>query len=165
MDFHGPSWSVKHVKEEKNMLSADIIITNARIFTSDNTNPHAEAVAVKGNRILYVGTDLGVEIFRGKSTRVIDGGGRTLTAGFIDSYVHLLSGSIWMGTAQLRDVKTIEELSLVLMKFADENKTDAWIVGRGIRYNIVSTCQELDQINADRPILSRCPMQTASANY
>ncbi len=134
------------------MPPADVIITNAKVFTSDDTNPHAEAVAIKGNRILYVGTDLGAEMFRGQSTRVIDGQGRTLTAGFIDSHVHLLSGSIWMGTAQLRAVKTIEDLRLVLTKFANENKTDPWIVGRGVRYNIVSTRQELDEISPDRPI-------------
>jgi predicted amidohydrolase YtcJ len=40
------------------MPSADVIIRNARIFTSDESNPHAEAVAVKGNRSVYVGTGI-----------------------------------------------------------------------------------------------------------
>ena len=92
------------------MPSADVIITNARVFTSDESNPHAEAVAVRGNRILYVGSNEGVHSLKNHSTRVIDGQGHTLTAGFIDAHVHLLSGSIWMGTAQLRDVRTRDEL-------------------------------------------------------
>lgn len=132
--------------------TADIIITNANVFTSDESNPRAEAVAVKGNRILYVGNNDGAEKFRNDQTRVIDGGGRTLTAGFIDSHVHLLSGAMWMSHAELHQVKTKDELGKILLEFADTNKTDAWVAGRGIRYNIVSTRQELDEIISDRPV-------------
>jgi predicted amidohydrolase YtcJ len=134
------------------MSSADVIIRNARIFSSDESNPFAEAVAVKGNRIVYVGTNEGAESFKNKSTRVIDGQGHTLTPGFIDTHVHLLWGSIWMGSAQLQEVKNKEDLKNVLADFAENNKTDPWIVGRGIRYSIVSTRGELDEMNADRPI-------------
>lgn len=132
--------------------SADIIITNTKVFTSDETNAHAEAVAVKGNRIVYVGDNTGAGEYRGDQTRVIDGLGRTLTAGFIDTHVHLLWGAIWMGSAQLQGVKTKEDLKKVLLDFANENKTNTWVVGRGIKYAIVSTRQELDEIIADRPI-------------
>ena len=131
---------------------ADFIISNARIFTSDESNPHAEAVAVKGNRIIYVGTNAGAEAVRGEKTRVIDGQGHTLTPGFIDTHVHLLWGSIWMGNAQLQEVRTKDDLKKVLLDFANANKTSEWVIGRGIRYNIVSTRQELDEIIADRPI-------------
>src|SRR5574339_1208341 len=134
------------------MPSADVIITNAKIYTGDESNPHAKAVAVKGNRILYVGTNEGMESFKSQSTRVIDGKGHTLTAGFIDTHVHLLWGSIWMGTAQLQQVRTKDHLKKVLLDFADQNKTDPWVVGRGIKYGIVSTRQELDEIIADRPV-------------
>src|SRR6266498_1371194 len=134
------------------MPAADVIIKNAKIFTSDESNPYAEAVAVKGNRIIYVGTNEGAEAFKNKSTRVTDGQRHTLTPGFIDSHVHMLWGSIWMGTAQLREVKTKEDLKKVLLDFASENKIDRWVVGRGIRYSIVSTRQELDKIITDRPV-------------
>ncbi|MGZ9223132.1 MAG: amidohydrolase family protein, partial [Anaerolineales bacterium] len=134
------------------MPSADVIITNAKVFTSDESNPHAEAVAVKGNRIVYVGTNEGAETFKVRSTRVIDGQGHTLTAGFIDTHVHLLWGAIWMGSAGLREVNTKEDLKKVLLEFANENQTDPWVVGRGIKYSIVSTRQELDEIIAGRPV-------------
>lgn len=134
------------------MSSADVIITNAKIFTSDESNPHAEAVAVKGNRIIYVGTNEGAESFKTRSTRLIDGQGHTLTAGFIDTHVHLLWGAIWMGNAQLQEVRTKEDLKKVLLDFAAENKTNPWVVGRGIKYGIVSTRHELDEIIADRPV-------------
>src|SRR5689334_22201618 len=132
--------------------TADIIITNATVFTSDESNLHAEAVAVKGNRIVYVGNEKGVEAFRNEKTRVIDGQRHTLTPGFIDTHVHLLWGSIWMGSAQLQEVRTKEDLKNVLTEFAETNKTNPWVVGRGIKYGIVSTRQELDEIIADRPV-------------
>jgi predicted amidohydrolase YtcJ len=134
------------------LLSADTIIVNARVFTSDPAAPDAEAVAVRGNRIVYVGTSQGAEAYIDKSTRVIDGRGHTLIPGFIDSHVHLLSGAIWMGNAQLPDVKTKDELKQVLQEFANRNRTSPWVLGRGIRYDVVSTRQELDEILPDRPV-------------
>jgi predicted amidohydrolase YtcJ len=134
------------------MPSADVIITNARVYTSDESNPRAEAVAVKGNRIVYVGTSTGAEALKARTTRVIDGQGHTLTAGFIDTHVHLLWGAIWMGNAQLQEVRTKEDLKNILVDFAQNNQTDPWVVGRGIKYSIVSTRQELDEILADRPV-------------
>ena len=131
---------------------ADFIINNAKVFTSEESNPRAEAVAIKGKRIIFVGDNNSAEIFRGDKTRVIDGQGRTLTAGFIDTHVHLLSGAMWMGHAELREVRTREDLRRILLSFANENKTDDWVAGRGIRYGIVSTRQELDEIIADRPV-------------
>ena len=134
------------------MSFADIIIKNADIFTSNVDNPRAQAVAVNGNRITYVGTNEGAESLTGENTHIVDGQGRTLTAGFIDTHVHLFLGSLWMGHAQLQDVTTKENLKQVLMDFADKNKTDVWVIGRGIKYGIVSTRQELDEIMPDRPV-------------
>jgi hypothetical protein len=133
------------------MPGANYIIKNARIFTSDPDNPRAEAIAVQGNRIVYVGDNTGAEAMRGEKTRVIDGQGRTLTPGFIDTHVHLLWGAIWMASAPLQEVKTKDDLKQVLLDFAAKNQTDKWVVGRGIKYGIISTRQELDEIVADRP--------------
>ena len=131
---------------------ADLMITNAQVFTSDDANPHAEVVAVRGNRIVYVGNASGVEAWRGPGTRVLDGQGKSLLPGFIDSHFHLLWGSIWLGNAQLQEVKTQTDLKDVLLEFAAENKTTAWVIGRGIKYGIVSTRQELDAIITARPV-------------
>jgi predicted amidohydrolase YtcJ len=132
--------------------TADIIISNARIFTSNPDQPWAEAVAVSGNRILQVGTQLEVEELRGSNTRVVDGQKGTLTSGFIDSHFHLLWGAVWLGTAQLQEVTNLEDLRAALLGFADANKGDGWVLGRGIKYNIVSTRQQLDAIISDRPV-------------
>ena len=133
-------------------IRADIIINNAQIFTSDKSNPRAEAVAIQGNRIIYAGTNKCAKEFEDSSTRVIDGKGCTVTPGFIDSHFHLLWGSIWMGSAQLYDAKNMDDVRERLQTFAEQNKTSEWVDGRGIRYGIIPSRKELDEIVSDRPI-------------
>ena len=64
---------------------ADLLIHNARVFTADPANPHAEAVAVRGNHIVFVGPNSAAEAWRGPNTRLIDGQQCSLLPGFIDS--------------------------------------------------------------------------------
>ena len=131
---------------------ADFIIENAKIFTSDEGKPRAEALAVKGNKIIFVGTNEEVKKYKDASARVINGQGRTVTPGFIDSHFHLLWGAISMGGAQLYDAKNLDDVKKVLQTFAAENKTNEWIDGRGIKYDIISNRQELDAIVSDKPV-------------
>ena len=73
---------------------ATFLITNANVYTVDDANPHAEAVAVRGNRIVFAGSAAEADTWRGPATLVIDAGGRSLLPGFIDSHFHLLHGSL-----------------------------------------------------------------------
>ncbi|MCK6567520.1 MAG: amidohydrolase [Anaerolineales bacterium] len=131
---------------------ADLIIRNAKIFTSDPANPQAEAVAVKGNRIVYVGTNDGANAFNGERTRLVDGQGRTLTPGFIDSHFHLLFGAIALGGAQLYDAQNIEDVKNTLLEHIQKNKTAEWIEGSGVHYDVIANRHELDAIIADKPV-------------
>lgn len=146
-------------------LWANIIIENAKIFTSDEEAPYAEAVAIQGNLIIYVGTNQGAMEFRNETTLVVNGQGHTLTAGFIDSHIHLLSGAKWMGYASLQDATTKEEMQTRLRDYANKNPDAKWIIGWRSHYDIVSTRQELDEIISDRPVYVRtADAHTAWAN-
>lgn len=131
---------------------AHFVIKNANIFTGNTAQPKAEAVALTGNRIVYVGDDAGAERYRGAGTRVIDGQGHTLTPGFIDTHVHLLWGAVWMGNAQMQEAKNPEDVKRILLEFAEKNRTEPWVIGRGIRYNIIDSRHDLDAILPDRPV-------------
>lgn len=67
----------------------DLVIVNARVFTNDAAQPWAEAVAVKGQRVVAVGGRAEVSVAAGPHTRVIDAGGRVLVPGFNDARVDL----------------------------------------------------------------------------
>ena len=144
---------------------SDIVITNACVFTSDENNPRAEAVAIKGNRIVYVGNNEGAKQFISDGTKTIDGQNRSLTPGFIDSHVHLLSGATWLGYAELSRVNDLKDVNATLHEYVQKNPEVNWIIGRRIGYNVVSTRYELDQIFADRPVYVRsADAHTAWAN-
>ncbi|SDB52363.1 hypothetical protein SAMN03097699_1898 [Flavobacteriaceae bacterium MAR_2010_188] len=70
--------------------SADLVITNALILTIDEASPRAEAIAIKGETILAIGTNEEIQAYiNSEATEVIDAKGRLLTPGFNDSHVHL----------------------------------------------------------------------------
>ncbi|MCB0155985.1 MAG: amidohydrolase [Anaerolineae bacterium] len=150
--------------------SADFIITHARVFTADPTQPQAEAVAVQGRRIAFVGSNAAANSWRGPHTRLIDGQACTLMPGFIDSHYHLLTGSLQLGDIQLEPVNTPAELEAAIRAFAHDHPADPWLVGSGLRYSVMPsdrplTRDYLDAIVPDRPlVLMAYDVHTAWAN-
>src|SRR5438552_12853191 len=69
---------------------ADLIVTNARIYTVDDSRPRVSALAVRTGRVLFAGSDREALALKGPSTRMIDGAGRTIIPGMIDAHAHLL---------------------------------------------------------------------------
>ncbi len=70
----------------------DIVVRNAHVYTVDAQRPWAQAVAIKDDRIVWVGDEKDAEAHAGPTTKVIDAGGRMLLPGFIDSHFHVLLG-------------------------------------------------------------------------
>jgi predicted amidohydrolase YtcJ len=70
--------------------TADLVLKGAVVHTMDTDRPRAEAIAIRGHRILAVGSDREMEAFVGSQTRVRDLGGYTVVPGFDDSHAHLL---------------------------------------------------------------------------
>src|SRR5262245_5232913 len=73
---------------------ADVLITNARVSTLDPKRPRAEAIAIKGERIIAVGSAAELEAYRNMNTRVIDAGGRTVIPGLNDAHTHFIRGGL-----------------------------------------------------------------------
>ena len=70
------------------MSEADVIFNNGQIYTVDNQNPFAEAVAVQDGKFMEVGSAKDIEKFVGERTRVVDLGGALTMPGFIDAHIH-----------------------------------------------------------------------------
>lgn len=100
-------------------MMPDLILTNADIRTMDAAHPRAQAMAVAGGRILALGSDADIRAMAGKTTRVIDAGGRLVLPGFQDAHIHLQMGGVdLVQTAQLYDATTIGELQSALATHA-----------------------------------------------
>jgi predicted amidohydrolase YtcJ len=139
------------------LTDADIIITDAHVFTADQDMPAARAVAVKGKSIVYVGDEQGVKEWVGAATRVVHGDGHTLMPGFIDSHFHMQHGSLALEQIHFETCYTYEEATQAIESFAAQNPSSPWLTGFGMRYNlgpglIPITRQHLDAIIADRPL-------------
>lgn len=113
---------------ETDSVKADLIITNANIWTGNSDSQKAEAMAIKEDTILAIGSAIDIQKFQGQSTEVIDVQNKFITPGFIDTHVHLLMGGNSLLSVQLRDAKTKEEFINRIAVFAKDIKPDQWIV-------------------------------------
>lgn len=109
--------------------AANLIITNAKIWTVDKSIPTAQAVAVLGDRIVAVGSDADVDAWRGSSTRVIDAGGKLLLPGFNDAHVHFVSGGRQLDAIQLNDATSAQEFARRIGERAKVTPKGEWILG------------------------------------
>ena len=138
----------------------DLILSGGRVWTAEEARPWAEAVAIRGSRIVYVGDTKGAEALRGPKTQMLALGGRLVTPGFNDAHVHLSGGAL-----SLERVDLIEEQSLVAVQarikaFAAANPGRPWVLGRGWLYGSfpggLPTKQQLDAVVSERPAYMEC---------
>lgn len=144
---------------DNDLTGSDLVITNAAVFTSDISSSWAQAVAVSGGKIDYVGDDAGVVPFIGFNTEVIDANGYMLTPGFIDNHCHVL----WIGalqalmTKELYKATSVDEVRGFVQKYAAENPDHAMVMGVGWQYRYIPgemPDKDLgDTIITDRPML------------
>lgn len=109
--------------------AADLIITNAKVWTVDSARPMAQAIAVLGDRIVAVGSVAEVDTWRGPSTRVVDAGGKLVLPGFDDAHVHFVSGGLQLAAIQLNDATSREEFARRIGERAGKTAKGEWILG------------------------------------
>jgi len=145
---------------------ADVIYVGGTVVTVDDTNPTAEALAVKDGLIAAVGSRAEVMAMRDDHTQVIDIGGLTIVPGFVDGHAHFLGfGAQAVGATLLAppdgNVETIDDLVVALKEFAegpDAGRT-GWIFGTGYDDSILAegrhpTADDLDQVSTDKPVMA-----------
>lgn len=139
---------------------ADLIITGAKVYTVNPAQPWAEAVAVKGEQIVFVGSDRQVLKYVGPSTRIIQADGRLLLPGFQDSHVHFVSGSLNLNRIDLSGTRNVEEIKERIRQFAAAHPDLPWIQGRGWMYSAfpgnMPHKKFLDEVVPDQPAIMRC---------
>jgi predicted amidohydrolase YtcJ len=107
--------------------SVTLAVVNVRAWTGDPRNPWADAIAVAGSRIAAVGSSAAIRKMTPASARVVDGQGRMLVPGFIDTHIHFLDGGFGLASVQLRDANTPAEFIARIKAFAATAPRGAWI--------------------------------------
>ena len=138
----------------------DLVVLNGRVYTADGSATVAEALAVRGNTILRVGSNREIKRLAGRATQTIDAHGASVLPGFDDAHLHLVSGGLGLQQANLLDASTLDEIAATIKAFAAAHPDRPWVLGRGWYYTPfpggLPTRQQLDAIVPDRPACMRC---------
>jgi predicted amidohydrolase YtcJ len=146
-------------------MPADAIYHGGDVITMDDKNPTAEAVAIKGGKILAVGTKADVLKFKGDATKLIDLSGKALLPGFVDGHGHCLYVGVQAAAANLlappdHTVKDIAGLQEELRKWAEGETAKKFKIVLGFGYDDAQlkeqrhpTRHELDEVSKDWPVL------------
>jgi predicted amidohydrolase YtcJ len=141
-------------------IKADLVFRKGQIVTLNKANQVVQSLAVKGNRIFYVGNDCDVESLIGEQTRVIELKGRSLVPGFIDSHTHLgLYGASKMGIdLRYPKVKSIHDIRMAISEALQDVVPGEWIRGWGYDHNRLVEKRhpnrlDLDDITPNNPVI------------
>src|SRR6266436_7067757 len=149
---------------------ADLVLKSGNIYTVNDRQPKAEAVAVKSERIIFVGSNRDVQKYIGKNTRVIDFKGETVVPGMTDAHHHLEGVGFREMTLNLEGVNSLEEFLAKVKARVDQAKPGEWVTGRGWIETfwtppVFPTRWDLDKVAPNNPVmLQRADGHGAVAN-
>ncbi|HEY7058574.1 MAG TPA: amidohydrolase [Vicinamibacterales bacterium] len=132
----------------------DLIIHNAKVYAADTVGSTAEAVAVRGNTILHVGTNREILRYRRPQTTVIDAKGRAVLPGFNDAHTAFIAAGLARDGVDLFGEDTLDDMQARISDWADAHPDAGWVIGRGWTYQRFAdlpTHAELDAAVRDRP--------------
>ena len=142
------------------MHSADLIIHSARLLSMDRNNPQAEAIAIKGNKIMAIGSNSEILPHKDKHTRLIDAQMNTVMPGIIESHIHLFGGSVELSSLMINNIKGLDNVSEAIRKYAAAHPKDPIIMATGASPvtfgDTPITRHILDAILPDRPLALFC---------
>src|SRR6266851_1181807 len=136
----------------------DLVLRNGNIYTVNDRQPRAEAVAVKNDRIIFVGSNRDVQKYVGKNTRVVDLKGETLVPGMTDAHHHLEGVGFREMTLNLEGVNSLEEFLAKVKARVDEARPGEWVTGRGWietfwRPPVFPTRSDIDKVSLVNPVV------------
>lgn len=139
-------------------LYPDLILVNVRIYTFDDANPTATAVAIHDGQFVAVGSDDEIRALAGVHTRVEDLNGATVVPGLIDAHNHMQATGRMLREVQLFDTRSIPEIVDRVAARVRETPPGEWIVGRGWDESLLAegrhpTRRDLGPVSPDNPVV------------
>ena len=139
---------------------ADFVLVGGRIFTSARERPWAKAMALRGDRLLAVGTDAQAERWSGRRTRRVDLRGRIVVPGFIDAHAHMADTAGELAWTRLCGTRDLNQALDRLRRAASRTPPREWVIGidwdeakwQERRY---PTREDLDRVSTEHPVVAR----------
>jgi predicted amidohydrolase YtcJ len=110
---------------------ADLLLTHGAIYTSDQSRSWQQAVAIRGDKIVYVGNNQDAKGYAGPNTRVVNLKGRMVLPGLQDVHIHPISGGIEAAACDLNGLTTSDQYVEKIKAYAEANPDLPWITGGG----------------------------------
>jgi predicted amidohydrolase YtcJ len=137
---------------------ADLALVNGKVRTMNPFQPNAEAIAIRRDRIIKVGSNDEVKQFAGSITRVVDLQGKTVIPGFIDTHIHVADFGRFLLWLDLRGTESISDLQQRLRDRAEKTSVGKWIVGRGwnqarFEERRLPMLRDLDSVSSKNPVI------------
>ena len=151
-----PATNIAQKAQDEKLHPADTVLIHGKVYTENATQRWAQAVAIRGEKIVAVGDDAEIEKLRGPVTNVIDAGGKLVLPGFVDCHIHFMEGSISLGQANLEGAKNPADIQRILREYAKKHPGDGWILGGGWNYAMFGEenlphKEYLDELFPNRP--------------
>lgn len=137
---------------------ADIVLRNAMVYTANDRQPRAEAVAIRGDKIAFVGRNADASRMIGPNTRVVDLRGAAIFPGFTDAHMHLSGVGAREMTLNLEGTTSLEDFLAKVKARVDQSRPGQWVTGRGWietfwKPPVFPTRQDLDRIAPANPVM------------
>lgn len=134
-----------------------MLLVNGTVYTLNDKQPSAEAIAIEGDRIVGVGSTNDI-LSSFKAVQVVDLHGKAVYPGFIDSHAHLEGLGAALMYLDLSGTTSLEEIAQLVKKAAEQKKEGEWVRGRGWDQNkwrspVFPTHQVLDAVSPDVPVI------------
>lgn len=138
-------------------MEADQILINGRVYLNDGSSSFAEAIAIRGSRIVATGTSSQIKALLSQAGRLVDLQGALVIPGLTDAHVHLMNYGIFLQEVDLNDSRDEAEAVRLIVEKANSIGGDGWIKGFGwdqTRWENGSfpTFESLDEVFPDRPV-------------
>ena len=112
-------------------MEADVVLIGCNVLTMNLAQPYAEAIAIKEDKIVKVGSKKEVSKSIGKKTKIIELKGETVIPGLIDTHIHIADFGRFLMWLDLKGAKSIKEIQKMIRKRAHRLPQGKWILGQG----------------------------------
>src|SRR5258706_15586378 len=150
--------SVAFVPSAPTPASADVVFINGNVYTANEKQPRAEAIAAKGDRIIFVGSNAAAKNYEGPTTRIVDLHGATTLPGMADAHQHLEGVGFREMTLNLEGITNLQDFLAKVKARVDQAKPGEWVTGRGWIETFWTppafpTRWDLDKVSPNNPLI------------